>query len=85
MGTDLELKAKIQVTKILNKRSVVIKSLGIEVGDVLEISLDLSHAPWSGDAWYADIKNLRTELTKENFSLIKFARGIDHIIEYTNF
>jgi hypothetical protein len=72
----MTLKTEIQITEIIMPKSVIVKDLDINCGDILEIKLSLSDNYFrSGHALYINITNLTSKKTIRNFSFNTFARN----------
>ena len=75
----MTLKTKIQITEIIKPKSVIVKDLDINCGDILEIKLFIddnnSFRFNLGRALFIKITNLTSERTLKNFSLNTFANN----------
>lgn len=75
---------KIKITKILSRKSVYVKELGVVEGDTLHITMNVRNcAGGRGNyARYIDILNLSNSKEKKYTSLNVFYDSLQNIFEY---
>lgn len=78
------LTQKIKITKVLSRKSVYVKELGVVEGDTLLITMPVRNCSGGRGnyARYIDILNLSNRKTKNYVSLNTFYERLDVLFEY---